>query len=206
MRSAEVILDIPTQALDAPYTYAVPSDMDEVDVGCAVLVPLGARKAIGFVMSLGQAEEAQRSLKPVERVLSKPYFNEMGALCARFLSERYVAPLSVCIRLFTPPGAVPRLVRDARGGWRLEEPAIGEVDDRWVVAGPEAESLEPRKNAVKQIAVLDAVGSYCVAASVSYGLEQYLGGYYSVWLTFANFLIVFLLLRAMYKCGLFLKV
>ena len=60
MRSAEVILDIPTQALDAPYTYAVPSDMDEVDVGCAVLVPLGARKAIGFVMSLGQAEEAQR--------------------------------------------------------------------------------------------------------------------------------------------------
>ena len=157
MRSAEVILDIPTQALDAPYTYAVPSDMDEVDVGCAVLVPLGARKAIGFVMSLGQAEEAQRSLKPVERVLSKPYFNEMGALCARFLSERYVAPLSVCIRLFTPPGAVPRLVRDACGGWRLEEPAIGEVDDRWVVAGPEAESFEPRKNAVKQIAVLDAV-------------------------------------------------
>jgi len=63
-----------------------------------------------------------------------------------------------------------------------------------------------KRAGISPSAVLDAVGSYCVAASVSYGLEQYLGGYYSVWLAFANYLIVFLLLRVMYKRGLFLKV
>lgn len=156
LRTAEVILDIPTQALDAPYTYALPDGCEEAAVGCAVLVPLGGRKAIGFVMALG-GPDASRELKPIERVLSKPYFNEMGAACARFLAARYVVPLSVCIRLFTPPGAVPRLVRGRQGGWRVEEPAIGEVDDRWVVAGPQIDAFEPRKNAVKQRAVLDAV-------------------------------------------------
>ena len=51
---ASVIVDIPTQALDAPYSYAVPDDMaageatagrdgHPAQVGCAVLVTLGGR-------------------------------------------------------------------------------------------------------------------------------------------------------------------
>ena len=65
MKFASVILDIPTQALDAPYTYAVPSEAEapvedaseySVQVGCAVLVPLGARRAVGFVVGLKECE------------------------------------------------------------------------------------------------------------------------------------------------------
>ena len=96
-------------------------------------------------------------LKPVERVLSKPYFDEEGAACARYLAERYVAPLSACVRLFTPPGGVPRLVRTVHGGWRLEEPAVGEVDDRWATLLPAAADYVPRKNAVKQAAAIEAL-------------------------------------------------
>ena len=59
MRFASVILDIPTQALDAPYTYAVPEAPAEaggydVEVGCAVLVPFGHRQAVGFVIALDE--------------------------------------------------------------------------------------------------------------------------------------------------------
>ena len=61
-------------------------------------------------------------------------------------------------------------------------------------------------NSITAYLLGEVVNFRCVAASVSYGLEQYLGGYYSVWLTFANYLIVFFLLGAMYKRGLFLKV
>lgn len=42
--------------------------------------------------------------------------------------------------------------------------------------------------------------------SVSYGLARWLGDYYDVWLTFGNFLVVFLILRAMYRAGIFVKV
>ena len=42
--------------------------------------------------------------------------------------------------------------------------------------------------------------------SISYGLEQFLGNYYSVWLSFANYLIVFFILQMMYKHRIFLKI
>lgn len=61
-------------------------------------------------------------------------------------------------------------------------------------------------NSITAYILGEVVNFRCIAASVSHGLEQYIGNYYSVWLTFANYLIVFLLLRAMYKCNLFLKI
>lgn len=171
MKLASVILDIPTQALDTPYSYGLPQDVPgadfdapeyDVEVGCAVLVPLGSRRAIGFVVGIRECDPADAGIdpariKPIIRAVSHPYFDEEGAACAQWLSERYIAPLSSCVRLFTPPGGVPKLVRNSHGGWRLEASAVGEVDDRWVVPGPELENYTPRKGAVKQLAVIDAL-------------------------------------------------
>ena len=169
MKFASVILDIPTQALDAPYTYAVPDASVEagsfnVEVGCAVLVPFGHRQAVGFVVAVEDCEEGSApvgldpsKVKPIVRAVSRSYFDEEGAACAQWLSERYLAPLSSCVRLFTPPGGVPRMVRSREGYWRLEEPTVGEVDDRWVLPGPAFADFEPRKNAVKQASVVEAL-------------------------------------------------
>ena len=100
MLLASVILDIPTQALDAPYAYAVPDPTLDgapdcaAEVGCAVLVPFGNRKAVGFVVGLEDHDDGAlpegidpAKLKGIERVLSKPYFDEEGAACARFLAD-----------------------------------------------------------------------------------------------------------------------
>ena len=140
-------------------------------VGCAVLVTLGGRKAVGYIVGLEEVvpspdegtdlwgtPQSAADLKQVEAVLSAPFFDEEGAACALWLAERYAAPLSECARLFTPPRAVPRIVRGRDGRWRVEEPAIGEVDDRWVTRGPAFDAFVPRKNAVKQQEVLAAVG------------------------------------------------
>ena len=183
MQIATVIVDIPTQALDAPYSYAVPDDMAvgegapgrgsfPAQVGCAVLVTLGGRKAVGYIVGLEEAAArpgegtdlwgnplAAAELRQVEAVLSAPYFDEEGAAAAQYIAERYVAPLASCVRLFTPPGAVPRVVRGRDGRWRLQEPKIGEVDDRWVTRGPSFDDYRPRKNAVRQQQVLDSVAA-----------------------------------------------
>ena len=85
MRIASVILDIDTQALDSAYTYLVPDTLDELDVGCAVLVPFRRTMEIGFCMRLEDHEGAPQldfyidKLKPIKDVLSKPYFNEQAA-------------------------------------------------------------------------------------------------------------------------------
>lgn len=61
-------------------------------------------------------------------------------------------------------------------------------------------------NSITAYILGEVVNFRCVVASVSYGLEQYLGNYYAVWLSFANYLIVFLILRMMYKHRVFLKI
>ena len=50
------------------------------------------------------------------------------------------------------------------------------------------------------------VNDFWKVQSVSYGLAPILGDFYEAWLTFGNFAIVFALLLAMYRCGVFLKV
>lgn len=167
MRFASVVLDIPTQALDSAYTYAVPADLcqqgETLQVGCAVVVPFGGRRAIGFVVETMECPAGEypegvdpSKLKAVERVASAPFFDEEGAACAQWLAHRYLSPLSSCVRLFTPPGGVPRIVRGSEG-WMVEEPVVGRVDDRWVVPGEAFSSFEPRKGAVKQEAIWQAL-------------------------------------------------
>ena len=168
MKLASVILDIATQALDAPYTYRVPEQVEDgdfdIEVGCAVVVPLGSRQAVGFVIDVFECETDQlpngldpHKLKYIKRAASRSYFDEEGAACAQWMSERYIAPLSACVRLFTPPGGVPRMVRAKGGYWRLEQPSVGEVDDRWVKLAAGARDFTPRKNAVKQAQIIDAL-------------------------------------------------
>ena len=110
MKLASVILDIATQALDTPYTYRVPEQAAEgdydIEVGCAVVVPLGARQVVGFVIELFECEVDEipggldpKKLKYIKRAVSNSYFDEEGAACAQWLSERYIAPLSEGIRI-----------------------------------------------------------------------------------------------------------
>lgn len=61
-------------------------------------------------------------------------------------------------------------------------------------------------NSITAYMLGECVNFRCIAASVCYGLEQYLGDYYAAWLTFANYLIVFLILRTMYRHRIFLKI
>ncbi|MEG2628860.1 MAG: primosomal protein N' [Raoultibacter sp.] len=162
MRLASVILDIPTQSLDCAYSYAVADDMFSIEIGCAVLVPFGHRQAIGYVVAVDEVGDElpkgldAAKLKQVASVLGPPYFNAEGAACAHFLSERYIAPLSVCVRLFTPPGGVPRMVHNGRY-WQVEQPSVGAVDDRWVRLAVPAADFVPKKSAVKQVAIIEAL-------------------------------------------------
>lgn len=159
MQLLEVVVDIPTKSIDEAFIYGMPEGEGvpsfEPEVGCAVEVPFGARHVIGFIVRIFDGAPPPK-LKHAVKVVSKSYFDELGAQCARFLSKRYIAPLSVCIRMFTPPGGIPKIAK-VGDVWQVRMPQIGQVDDRWVVLGENAEGYVPRKSAAKQIVVLDAV-------------------------------------------------
>ena len=61
-------------------------------------------------------------------------------------------------------------------------------------------------NAITAYIIGEMINFRCIASSLLYGTEQFIGGWYHVLLTACNSLVVFLILRFMYKSKLFLKV
>lgn len=61
-------------------------------------------------------------------------------------------------------------------------------------------------NAITAYVLGEVVNFRSIVQSVSYGLQPILGDFYSVWLTFGNFLILFLILFVMYRRKIFIKI
>lgn len=61
-------------------------------------------------------------------------------------------------------------------------------------------------NSIAAYVLGEAINFRSIARSLCYGMEPWFGDCYGAWLTFVNFLIVFFILRCMYRCGVFLKV
>ena len=158
---ARVILDIPTRALEGAFYYEIPAALYKTaQPGCCVLVDFAHRAAIGYLVEitsvLAGGVDAD-AIKPIQAVLSEPYFDEISARLAQWIAREYLAPLSEAIRLFTPPGSTPRLMRDEDGNWQLMRPDTSAVDDRWVRLTEAGRDYTPPANAVKQRAIIEAL-------------------------------------------------
>ena len=61
-------------------------------------------------------------------------------------------------------------------------------------------------NAITAYLIGELINFRCIAGSLLYGLEQYLGDWYPVLLTACNSIILFVILKLMYRAKMFLKV
>lgn len=137
MKLADVIVDVASACLESTYTYRVNDTSeqgdDPLEVGCVVMVPLGARSVLGFVARVYTADTCAcpvKRLRSIQRVCSQPYFTQLQLQCAYYMARYYIAPLSACIRLFMPPGGVGKVVRAPHG-----EPVAGGAPTPVPVAG-----------------------------------------------------------------------
>ncbi len=162
MTYASVVLDIPTRAIDGAFDYALPAELaDDVRVGSTVLVPLGNRQVVGYVVALKQESPDgvdPAKIKPVSQSLAAPAFDEGAAAVAQWMACEYACPLADAVRPFLAPGQKVKVVRDAPGEpWRLVQDSAGAVDERWAGLTPAAAVFTPKKNAPRQRAVLEAL-------------------------------------------------
>ncbi len=167
MQVASVIIDLSTRTLDRAFDYAVPSELEgAVAIGCIVSVEFGSRPQLGFVIGLAERPDARvfvgegrtprGHIRPLLGVLSASYFDQTAAQLAEWISHEYLCPLSDAVRLFAPPGGMPKMKR-VDGEWTLVHAAAGEIDDRWVHLTEAAAEFKPRANAIKQQRVLEAL-------------------------------------------------
>lgn len=158
---ASIVLDIPTRALDKPYDYLLPQELQErAHVGCSVVVDFAHRPALGYIVGISKERpsnlDASR-IKPVREILSTPLFDEAAVDLAFWIAREYLAPLSDCMHLLTPPGGTAKIKKDTSGSWTLIHPQAGPVDDRWVQLSATGEDYEPPANATKQRAVIETL-------------------------------------------------
>lgn len=165
MLVASVIVDVTARAVDRSFYYLVdPQIAPDAQVGCAVSVDFANRPVVGYVIDLVEMSQAEyedsvgelAKLKPLLGVLSRPYFDEVTAQLAAWVSHEYLCTMSDALHLFTPPGGSAKVKR-VDGEWELVFPGVGPVDDRWVIPTDAAATFSPAKNAVKQQRVLGAL-------------------------------------------------
>lgn len=79
----------------------------------------------------------------------------------------------------------------------------------WIDYKGHTRSLEWLKiygmNSITAYVLAQVINFRCIASSLTYGLEKFMGDYYGVLLNFANYLIIFLILMAMYRRRVFLR-
>ena len=61
-------------------------------------------------------------------------------------------------------------------------------------------------NPITAYMLAQVINFRCIANSLFYGLEQYLGDFYPVWISFVHYSIIFIILKHMYDKKIFLKI
>ncbi|MHB9038262.1 MAG: primosomal protein N' [Armatimonadota bacterium] len=100
---ARVLVDTgATSPLDS-LTYEIPDGLAErVGIGTCVLVPLGTRQAIGYVIGLDEASEVEKTRPIIAEVDSPLYLSENMLGLARWISEQYMCPLPKVVSAMLP--------------------------------------------------------------------------------------------------------
>ena len=107
MKLAKIALSAATFAIDRPYSYAVPPELeDRLEPGMRVLVPFGAgtRPSEGLVLSLEEGKPRGK-LKQIRTLLDEtPVLSREGLQLALWMRERFFCTLYAAAATMLPTG------------------------------------------------------------------------------------------------------
>ncbi len=105
---ASVALQNVTYHIDKLYDYLVPeTHVDEIQVGCRVLVPFGkvSSEREGVVLGLRQEDEVNAALKEISAVLTKaPLFTSKQIGLAEYMKEQTFCTMYDALKIMLPGG------------------------------------------------------------------------------------------------------
>ena len=165
-----ICVDRPILALDRPFTYELPPELG-AGLGSSVRVRFHGKLTKGWV--LGGTDDVPARLSPVVgKISAVPSFDADGLALARWVSERYVAPLATALGAMSPPrvageedAPTPAAVPFAPVAFtpeRLPDYAHGEALLGAIGEGAGAVVVRPAPED-EQVLAVEAVGT-CLAA------------------------------------------
>jgi primosomal protein N' (replication factor Y) (superfamily II helicase) len=119
-RVAAVAVDAVADRPERTFSYLLPEDLGEPAPGSLVLVPYGNRSALGYLIAITHDAVEERTLKPIEAVVSEPMLTDDLLALAHEVAVYYRAPIGGTLAAMLPPGLESRL----RRRWRVVDPAL----------------------------------------------------------------------------------
>ena len=116
--------------LDEVYSYKVPPEWNEVELGSRVAVPLRNKTEVGFVVenSSGAKGYSGRLKQAISLIDNRSPFSKKMLKFLKWMSEYYLSPLGLVMKAALPAGMgvkkskkVKLIDRDAMNGKRLSE-------------------------------------------------------------------------------------
>lgn len=104
---AKTVLSAATFAIDRPYDYRIPEDLEGLPPGVRVIVPFGAgnRRVEGLVLAVEEWESLDKPLKSIlTRLDEEPVLNEEGIRLALWIRERWFCTVYDAARAMLPAG------------------------------------------------------------------------------------------------------
>ncbi len=123
-RVASVAVDAVADRPERTFSYLLPEDLGEPAPGSLVLVPYGNRSALGYLITISPDAVEDRTLKPLEAVVSEPMLTDDLLALAHDVAVYYRAPIGGTLAAMLPPGLESRL----RRRWRI-------IDSKLLPAG-----------------------------------------------------------------------
>ena len=105
MLYAEVIVDITAEALDRPFSYIIPEELEkDIAVGASLRVPFGTREVRGFCIGISdRCEMDPGKLKTVSAVVTDEETAEARLVAlAVWMSRTYGGVLTKSLRVVLP--------------------------------------------------------------------------------------------------------
>jgi len=104
----EVMVDVPVEQVDRPFTYKVPKSLEsQIKVGKKVLVPFGRQRVAGYIIGELEADEGdfEFAIKPINKILTDfTFFDEELLKLAKWMSEYYQSYLISSLKAIVPSG------------------------------------------------------------------------------------------------------
>ncbi len=115
MRIAEVAYPLP---LHRTFDYEVPAELTAAVVaGARIRAPFGPRGSLSGVVLSVRDGRSEFKVKPIEKVLDpEPLLSEEHIEFARWLSDRYCAPIGECLKIM-----IPTNIRNARRELKINQ-------------------------------------------------------------------------------------
>jgi primosomal protein N' (replication factor Y) len=100
-RYVEVVMDLPIERV---FHYSLPGELEEkAEIGKRVLVPLGKRKEVGFLLKFIESPEVKK-VKDVLKILDEvPVFDEELLELGKWMAEYYLCSLGQALAAVSPP-------------------------------------------------------------------------------------------------------